>query len=322
MPTYHLIEEAPDGSVTAWFSEHDPLQRMKGMVGICLYPGKAFYEMKVQLFNRTPEAQTFLWWVNVGVHVHDDYQAVFPPDVTVVTDHSKRSMSHFPIAKGTYYGVDYDKDGQGTDISWYKNVPNSTSYFVWDTDYDYFGGYDHRATRASSTWRIATSRRARRCLLGARGSSPRAGRLPHRWGRPLHRADGRRLHRQPARFLLAAALRDQDLQPVLVSGAEDRACQERQPSGCRQPRGGRWRGESRGSRHRGDARRDRDAHGEDPDAAGGDAGSRARRAVCCGIHVVRGSCRDRFVAPLCDDKGTKSSATRLRPSRSRPCPRR
>ena len=145
MPTYHLIEEAPDGSVTAWFSEHDPLQRMKGMVGICLYPGKAFYEMKVQLYNRTPEAQTFLWWVNVGVHVHDDYQAVFPPDVTVVTDHSKRSMSHFPIAKGTYYGVDYDKDGQGTDISWYKNVPNSTSYFVWDTNYDYFGGYDHRA---------------------------------------------------------------------------------------------------------------------------------------------------------------------------------
>ncbi len=145
MPTYHLIEEAPDGSVTAWFSEHDPLQRMKGMVGICLYPGKAFYEMKVQLYNRTPEAQTFLWWVNVGVHVHDDYQAVFPPDVTVVTDHSKRSMSHFPIAKGTYYGVDYDKDGQGTDISWYKNVPNSTSYFVYDTAYDYFGGYDHRA---------------------------------------------------------------------------------------------------------------------------------------------------------------------------------
>ncbi|MBN1247332.1 MAG: DUF5107 domain-containing protein [Anaerolineae bacterium] len=145
MPTQHLIEEHPDGSVTVWCSENDPLQRMKGMVGICLYPGKAFFEMKVQLLNRTPEAQTFLWWINVGVHVHEDYQVVFPTDVTVVTDHSKRSMSHYPIARGTYYGVDYDKGGEGTDISWYKNVPTSTSYFVWDTSYDYFGGYDHRA---------------------------------------------------------------------------------------------------------------------------------------------------------------------------------
>ncbi|MGC9520371.1 MAG: DUF5107 domain-containing protein [Anaerolineae bacterium] len=145
MPTQHLIEERDDGSVTVWLSEHDPLQRMKGMVGICLYPDKAFFEMKVQLYNRTPEVQTFLWWINVGVHVHEDYQVVFPPDVTVVTDHSKRSMSHYPIARETYYGVDYGNGGMGTDISWYKNIPVPTSYFVWDTSYDYFGGYDHRA---------------------------------------------------------------------------------------------------------------------------------------------------------------------------------
>lgn len=145
MPTTHLIEEADDGSVTVWLSENDPIQRMKGMVGLCLYPGRAFFEMKVQLYNRTPEVQTFLWWINIAVHVHDDYQVVFPLDVTIVTDHSKRSMSHFPISHERYYGVDYDKGGVGTDISWYKNVPGSTSYFVWDTDYDYFGGYDHRA---------------------------------------------------------------------------------------------------------------------------------------------------------------------------------
>lgn len=141
MPVNHIIEESADGSVTVWMSENDPLQRMKGMVGICLHPDKAFFEMKVQLYNRTPEAQTFLWWVNVGVHVHDEYQVVFPEDVTVVTDHSKRSMSHFPIAEDTYYGVDYS---DGVDLRWYKNIPIPTSYFVWDTAYDYFGGYDHR----------------------------------------------------------------------------------------------------------------------------------------------------------------------------------
>jgi len=55
MPTQHLIEESADGSVTVWLSENDPLQRMKGMVGVCLHPGKAFFELKVQLYNRTPE---------------------------------------------------------------------------------------------------------------------------------------------------------------------------------------------------------------------------------------------------------------------------
>ncbi len=145
MPMQHLIEEHPDGSMTVWLSENDPMQRMKGMVGICLHPGKAFFEMKVQLYNRTPEVQTFLWWLNVGVHVHDEYQVVFPQDVTVVTDHSKRSMAHFPMAHETYYGIDYSNEGKGTDLRWYDAIPVSTSYFVWDTDYDYFGGYDHRA---------------------------------------------------------------------------------------------------------------------------------------------------------------------------------
>lgn len=142
MPVNHIIERGEDGSVTVWMSEHDPLQRMKGMVGICLHPGKAFFELKVQLYNRTPEPQTFLWWINIAVHVHDQYQVVFPEDVTVVTDHSKRSMSYYPIAEGTYYGIDYS---DGVDLSWYKNIPVPTSYFVWDTAYDYFGGWDHQA---------------------------------------------------------------------------------------------------------------------------------------------------------------------------------
>lgn len=54
MPVNHTIERHDDGSVTVWLSEHEPMDRIKGMVGICLYPDKAFLEMKVQLYNRTP----------------------------------------------------------------------------------------------------------------------------------------------------------------------------------------------------------------------------------------------------------------------------
>ena len=140
MPVHASIEESSDGSRTVWLSEHDPMLRMKGMVGICLSPGKAIVEAKVRLYNRTPLPQTFLWWANVAVRVHDQYQAFFPPDVTFVADHAKRAISSFPVARNSYYGVDYRP---GTDISWYKNIPVPTSYMVTESKYDFFGGYDH-----------------------------------------------------------------------------------------------------------------------------------------------------------------------------------
>jgi tetratricopeptide (TPR) repeat protein len=140
MPVHAVTEKGADGSWTVWLSEHDPMSRMKGMVGICLSPGKAIVEAKVRLYNRTPLSQTFLWWANVAVRVHEQYQAFFPPDVTFVADHAKRAITSFPIACSSYYGVDYSP---GTDISWYKNIPVPTSYMVTESKYDFFGGYDY-----------------------------------------------------------------------------------------------------------------------------------------------------------------------------------
>jgi tetratricopeptide (TPR) repeat protein len=140
MPVHASIEEHAKGSRTVWLSEHDPMLRMKGMVGICLSPGKALVEAKVRLYNRTPLPQTFLWWANVAVRVHDHYQVFFPPDVTFVADHAKRAISSFPVARNEYYGVDYRP---GTDLCWYKNIPVPTSYMVTKSKYDFCGGYDH-----------------------------------------------------------------------------------------------------------------------------------------------------------------------------------
>ena len=140
MPVHAAIEEQDDGGCTVWLSEHDPMLRMKGMVGIHLLPGKTIVEAKVRLFNRTSLPQTFLWWANVAVHVNDQYQAFFPPDVIFVADHAKRAVTSFPIARESYYGVDYSP---GTDISWYKNIPVPTSYMVTQSKYDFCGGYDH-----------------------------------------------------------------------------------------------------------------------------------------------------------------------------------
>jgi tetratricopeptide (TPR) repeat protein len=163
MPVDFEIEESADGARTIWCSDHDPLTRLKGMHGVCLYPGCAYIELKVCLYNRTPFVQTFLWWANVGTHVHEQYQSFFPPDVHFVADHARRAISAFPLCDGSYYGVDYGRrarDGvaaaerparcippgsyAANDLSWYANIPVPTSYMALESSGNFSGGYDHR----------------------------------------------------------------------------------------------------------------------------------------------------------------------------------
>jgi len=139
-PVDYTMESHKDGSKTAWVNEMELMNHTKGMAGFRLYPDKAYLEVNVQLYNATEFPQTFLWWANPAVSVNDHYQSVFPPDVNAVFDHGKRDVAGFPIAKGTYYKVDYSS---GTDISRYKNIPVPTSYMAIQSDYDFIGGYEH-----------------------------------------------------------------------------------------------------------------------------------------------------------------------------------
>ena len=171
MPADVAIEKHPDGSATVWLGEHDPMARMKGMHGIRLHPGKSFLEGVARIFNRTPDVQTFLWWSNVALRVHEQYQSFFPPDTTHVADHAKRATSTYPLCDGKYYGVDYAaraRDGipaqelprqfrpphspgarhpsyAANDLSWYANIPVPTSYMGMGSKQDFAGGYDHQA---------------------------------------------------------------------------------------------------------------------------------------------------------------------------------
>src|SRR5882724_8712594 len=67
LPVSFEIEEHADGSKTIWCSDHDPMNRLKGMHGVCLHPGKAYIELKVRLYNRTPLVQTFQCWPTKGM---------------------------------------------------------------------------------------------------------------------------------------------------------------------------------------------------------------------------------------------------------------
>lgn len=136
----YTIKEGDEGSKIIWINEVERMSHTKGTVGFVLYPDKAYLEIKAKIYNRTNLPQTFLWWANPAVKVNDYYQSVFPPDVYAVFDHGKRDVSEFPIAKGTYYKVDY---APGTDISMYKNIPVPTSYMAIPSKFDFIGCYEH-----------------------------------------------------------------------------------------------------------------------------------------------------------------------------------
>ena len=164
LPVSVELERHEDGSVTVWCSDYDQMSGMKGMHGICLHPQKALVELKVRLYNATSVTQSFLWWANAAVRVHQHYQSFFPTDAHYVADHAKRAVSTFPLCNGVYYGVDYGErartgvpaeeqphcfvpDGSyaPNDLSWYANIPVPTSYMVVGSKQDFFGGYDHAA---------------------------------------------------------------------------------------------------------------------------------------------------------------------------------
>ena len=145
LPTDVFIEKESDGASTIWMSEYDPMYRLKGMHGIRIRPESSLIELRGRLFNRTPLTQTFLWWANVAVEVHQDYQSFFPPDVHYVADHAARAISSFPYAENSYYGIPYHKRPGKNDLRKYENITVPTSYMVCDTKYDFFGGYDNKA---------------------------------------------------------------------------------------------------------------------------------------------------------------------------------
>ena len=88
----------------------------------------------------------------MAVHVNDDYQVIFPPSVQAATYHSKIDFTTWPIAEGRYRGFDYT----GKDISWWKNSPVSNSFFAWQLQEDFMGGYDHGRGAGWCTWAITT----------------------------------------------------------------------------------------------------------------------------------------------------------------------
>lgn len=139
LPMNYTTVENEDGSKTVWIGEHEPRHGMRWSIGITLFPDKAYFKVQGRIFNSTPFTHSFLYWANVAAHTNNDYQAIFPPSAQVVTYHSKTDFAHWPVSSEKYT----NKQFNNTDISWWKNVKESESFFVYDLQEDFMGGYDH-----------------------------------------------------------------------------------------------------------------------------------------------------------------------------------
>ena len=136
---YHMAENE-DGSKTIFIGETEPRHRMRWTVGVTVRPGRSYFEAELSVYNPTPYTHTFLYWANVAAHTNENYQTIFPPSVEFATYHSKIDFTHWPFSTDEYMGQDFTG---GVDVSWWKNVKQSASFFAWDLQEDFMGGYDH-----------------------------------------------------------------------------------------------------------------------------------------------------------------------------------
>ncbi len=144
MPLEAVIEENKNGEKTVWTGEVEPFNRLKGMVGVTLEPGKSYIKAKIKVYNRTNQPQLFMWWADLAVPVNETYKTIFPADVEWVNDHDRRCVMSWPIAKGVYHTARPFDYGDGTDISMYDAVKVPSSFLVsqGQSDMDFVAGYD------------------------------------------------------------------------------------------------------------------------------------------------------------------------------------
>ncbi|QGY46648.1 DUF5107 domain-containing protein [Maribellus comscasis] len=168
LPVDYSTAENKDGSKTIFIGETEPRHGMHWTIGITAFPGKSYFEADVAIYNPTPFTNTFLFWANVAAHTNENYQVIFPPSVQLATFHSKNDFTHWPISTEVYRGQDFTN---GVDVSWWKNVKESASFFAHDLKEDFMGGYDHGTN--TGTVHIGDHNIVKGAKLWEWGSGPR-----------------------------------------------------------------------------------------------------------------------------------------------------
>ncbi len=140
LPSDYILEQHEDGSATIWIGETERGLRLRGIIGVTLHPGSSIIDVDYRLNNTATTTENFLFWANVAITSDENFRTFWPPNQEVGVHHSQSSFTHWPISNEIYESIDYTK---GVDLTWWKNHPNPTSFFMWHPTKGFIGGYDY-----------------------------------------------------------------------------------------------------------------------------------------------------------------------------------
>jgi len=140
LPVDYITSENADGGKTVWVGEYEKRCQTRWLVGLSLEPGKAYVRIEFKSMNVTPFLYPALFFANNAIHVNDDYQFIFPPDVEMMNFHYVTEFTRWPILNQVYQSYNYT---HGEDLSWWNATKQPTSFFVTKTQQDFMGGIDH-----------------------------------------------------------------------------------------------------------------------------------------------------------------------------------
>ncbi|WP_161991932.1 DUF5107 domain-containing protein [Flagellimonas algicola] len=138
---YRMVNNA-DGSATIWIGETEKTMGMRGVIGMTLHPGKSYIDVDYRITNTNTLTKTFLFWANVAITSNEDFRTFWPPSQEIGVFHNNRSFIKWPVSNATdnYGRTSYP---EGVDLTWWKNHPNPVSFFMWDIEEGFIGGYDY-----------------------------------------------------------------------------------------------------------------------------------------------------------------------------------
>ncbi len=140
LPADYYLEQHEDGSATVWIGETERGLRLRGIVGVTLHPGSSYIDVDYRLNNTATTTENFLFWANVAVTADENFRTFWPPSQEIGVFHSQSDFTHWPISNQTYRGIDYTS---GVDLTWWKNHPKPTSFFMWHPEEGFIGGYNY-----------------------------------------------------------------------------------------------------------------------------------------------------------------------------------
>ena len=131
LPREHRIIREKDGSGSVVISEYERKWRTRWSVTYTLRPARAFLEVTVRLYNRTPFDVRCMYWCNCGFPLSDSTEFIFPEEAGCL--HGKETTTFsWPI-------------WQGRDMGMIRNVAAPLGLYMLEAQEPYFGYYDHAA---------------------------------------------------------------------------------------------------------------------------------------------------------------------------------